>query len=200
MRLFLASKSASRRALLEDVKIPFTVVHQDADEHFCDWDMPIEQLVLSIARHKLDHAELPLGTEGEHAIVVTADTLVQDRAGGVYGKPDNRADAVRQLRALRDGLRVVTGMWVDRRCFSLGRWVSERLESNLSQGTALLALSNADIEEYLDAAPFALSVAGSLLVDGYGAQFVTEVHGSWTGMLGLPIPELKTIIRQLEDL
>lgn len=200
MRLFLASKSASRKSLLEDARISFTVVNQDADEHFCDWGMPVEQLVVSIARHKLNHAELPLGAEGERALVVTADTLVQDRAGAVYGKPDDRADAVRQLRALRDGLRVVTGMWVDRRRFSNGVWISERLESHLSGGTAVLALSDTDIEEYLNNAPFALSVAGSLLVDGYGAQFVKEVHGSWTGMLGLAIPELKAIIRQLEDL
>jgi len=199
MRLFLASKSASRKLLLEDAKIPFTVVNQDADEHFCDWGIPVEQLVLSIARHKLSHAELPSGAEGERAIVVTADTLVQDLAGAVYGKPTDRADAVKQLRALRDGLRVVTGMWVDRRRFSGGVWVSERLESNLSGGTAVLALSDADIERYLDTAPFALSVAGSLLVDGYGAQFVKEVHGSWTGMLGLSVADLAAIIRQFED-
>lgn len=200
MRLFLASKSASRKLLLEDAKIPFTVVDQDADEHFCDWGMPIEQLVLSIARHKLSHAKLPVGIEGERAIVVTADTLVQDLSGIVYGKPEDRIDAVRQLRALRNGLRVVTGMWVDRRRFSDGVWISERSQSHLSGGTAVLALSDSDIEWYLDTAPFALSVAGSLLVDGYGAQFVKEVHGSWTGMLGLPIAELKVIMYQLEDL
>ena len=196
MKLFLASKSASRRVLLEEARIPFSVIEQHADEHLCDWGLPIEQLVLTIAEHKLHHARLPKGNDGDEVIIITADTLLQDAEGNIYGKPDDRTDAVRQLRALRGGLRVATGMWVEKRQFTQGNWVSREIAHVISGGTAVLSMSDSDIEQYLDTVSYALTVAGSLLVEGYGAQFVREVHGSWTGMLGLPLPELREILLQ----
>ena len=61
--LYFGSKSQSRRMLLEESQIPFVVVGQDANESECDWGLPLPQLVLSIALHKMDHVILPDGND-----------------------------------------------------------------------------------------------------------------------------------------
>ena len=48
--LLLASKSQSRQRLLRDARIPFAIIEQEADESKCDWALPLEQVVQSIAQ------------------------------------------------------------------------------------------------------------------------------------------------------
>lgn len=82
--LLLASSSSSRKKLLDQSLIPFTVISQSADESQCDWMLSLPELVQTIAAYKMEHAILPVGAvEGEYCFVLTADTLSQDASNGL---------------------------------------------------------------------------------------------------------------------
>src|SRR5579872_3966450 len=100
--LYFGSKSQSRRMLLEESQIPFTVVDQNADELQCDWTLPLPQLVLSIALYKMQHVVLPNGThDNDVCFVLTADTMSHDRMGVIHEKPTSRSDAINKIKAAR---------------------------------------------------------------------------------------------------
>src|SRR5690349_3204686 len=124
--LFLGSKSPSRQMLLREAGIAFTCVEQNADETLCDSTLPLEQLVASIALHKMNHALLPAGRmEGEICYVLTADTLSQDKDGTIHGKPVDRADAIAKIKSARNGSRLCTAFCLDRRVWRSGTWEIE---------------------------------------------------------------------------
>src|SRR5579864_8294380 len=101
--LYFGSKSQSRRMLLEEAHIPFRVIEQNADETACDWTLPLEQLVMSIALHKMEHVMLPAGNQEEEVcFVLTADTMSHDSSGTIHGKPIDRNDAIAKIKAARD--------------------------------------------------------------------------------------------------
>lgn len=108
--LLLASKSSSRKMLLEQSRIPFTIIEQEADEAQCDWRLPLAQLVPNIAKHKMAQVILPAGNyDGEHCFVLTADTLSQDMCDDtIQGKPADRADAIDKIKKARAGSRLCT--------------------------------------------------------------------------------------------
>lgn len=114
--LLLASSSASRQQLLREVHIPFKLVTQTADETKCDWNLPLQDVVQTIARYKMTHVLLPQGSEGEVCYVVTADTLSVDSRGIISGKPQDRADAIKKIKAARNGMYTGTAFCLDKKC------------------------------------------------------------------------------------
>lgn len=191
MKLFLASKSYSRALLLTSAQIPFTVIGQEADELQCDWGLPLEELVLSIAHHKMAHAVLPTSAENEEILVLTADTLTQDMAGTVYGKAATYDDAVKTIKALQNGSRVATGFRLDKKAMRNGVW--ELCESHSAVVTAACVFNIPDqwIDLYLQKEPLALKAAGAMVIEGYGQQFLQSVTGSYSAIMGLPLYEVR---------
>lgn len=120
--LYLASKSASRRMLLEQARLPFTVLEQLADEAQCDWNQDLETVVRSIAQHKMEHVIMPAGKEGQIAFVITADTLNTDAHGSIFGKPTDIADAKRMIRAQAGFAQIATGFCIRKSQLSAGSW------------------------------------------------------------------------------
>ena len=119
--LYFGSKSQSRRMLLDESQIPFVTVNQDADESRCDWNLPLPQLVLSIALYKMQHVILPAGTsEGQVCFVLTADTMSHDAHGVVHGKPIDRADAIAKIKATAAGSFLCTAFCLDRKVWQSG--------------------------------------------------------------------------------
>jgi septum formation protein len=197
--LYLASKSASRRQLLQDAQIPFEVIGQDADETACDWAAPVAEIVQSIARQKMEHACVPSNfRENDCCIVVTADTLVQNCVTGkVFGKPTGYDDAVATLKELGQGVHVVTAFCCEKKRWKDGQWVTIQLIEKIVSGDIVLDIPDTWIPMYLEKHPCALDTAGVLFVEGHGAQFVKTVHGSYTAVLGLPMCELRLALEEL---
>jgi predicted house-cleaning NTP pyrophosphatase (Maf/HAM1 superfamily) len=121
--LYLGSKSRSRQQLLNEAQISFTLLEQTADESACDWSLPLEQLVMTIALFKMEHLLLPGGKEGDIIFLLTADTLSQDVDGQIEGKPINREDAIRKIKKARNGTRLATAFCLDKREFKNGSWL-----------------------------------------------------------------------------
>ena len=195
--LYLASKSASRRLLLQESKIPFTLIDQDANELACDWGLPLEQLVLTIALYKMDHAILPAGTEGQIIFVLTADTLTQDLQGIIHGKPTDYDDAVKKIKSLRAGSRVFTGFCLDKKIFENGAWCLVERYTQCVGTQCIFTIPDNWIATYLAQQPTILDVAGAMAIEGFGMQFLASVDGSYSAIIGLPLMELRQALEQL---
>lgn len=194
--LYLASKSASRHKLLIDSLIPFTVIGQEADEAKCDWGLPLEQLVQSISRYKMEHAILPQGKEGDVCFVLTADTLSQDLDGTINGKPMDRADAVAMINRAREGSRLATAFCLERKIYRDDTWIADKRIERCVTAQYIFAIPDEWVEPYIDAT-IALSASNAIVIDGFGAQFLKTIDGSYSTIIGLPMFELREALEQL---
>ena len=122
-KLYLGSTSQSRQMLLNQAKIPFTLVEQSADETQCDWGLSLQQVVENIALYKMDHVLLPQAQEGDICFVLTADTLTENKFGEIEGKPVDRVDAIKKLKSARNGVRTGTAFCLDRRICKDNAWL-----------------------------------------------------------------------------
>jgi len=189
--LNLASQSQSRYLLLKESQIPFKVIKQNANEHECDWNMELMSLVESIAIHKMELLVLDDVDVKAPAFVLTADTLVQDHRGQIHGKPLDYEDARLKLTQLRGKCRVASAFCLRKMIFKSGAWVVQIHSVKTVESSCIIAISDSEIEEYLKINPQSLNVAGALIIEGYGMQFVESVQGSYSGLLGLPLYELR---------
>lgn len=198
-KLYLASKSASRRQLLIDACIPFTILEQSADESQCDWGLTLERLALSIADHKMKHAYTPFDEVANEIFVLTADTVIEDKDGFLYAKPESRNHAYTMIKTLATGpIRVATGFVLEKRVKNDNIWdVQERI---LQVVTSQLEMEINDvwIECYLNKVTDYLDIAGALHIEGFGAQFIKKIEGSYSGILGLPICEVRQALEKLQ--
>lgn len=196
--LFLASGSASRKALLDAVGISYTEIAHQADEMALDWNQPLEQLVKALAEYKMDHIVLPNNLkECSSIFVLTADTLSIDNEGIIHGKPKDRNDARIKIQKLREGSTISTGFCLDRLSFKNGNWVREKRIVKAVCADCIFDVPDLCIDRYLDATP-ALEVCGAITIDGYGQQFLKAVYGSYTTIIGLPLFEVRQALEELD--
>lgn len=194
--LLLASKSPSRKFLLGQAQIPFVIIEQSADETACDWGLPLAKLVESIALHKMNHAVMPRGKEGQIAFALTADTLSQDKDGSINGKPTDRADAIEKIKRARNGSRLCTAFCLDQKIYRNGVWQIEKRIMQCIEAEYQFIIPDHWIETYLDKT-MALSASNAIAVEDFGTQFLKMVHGSYSTIVGLPMFELREALEEL---
>lgn len=200
IELYLASASSSRKKLLDEAKIPFKVVKQNADESLCDWSQPLEVVVSSIANLKMDHVIMPSGKDGDVAIVLTADTLGLDSKGKICGKPKSRENVVEMIKSYRSGAETGTAYCLSLREFEFGNWVESKRISGFAKAEYVFDVADDMIDWYLDTCFEGYSffdVSGGVIVDGSGIQFLKEIKGSYSAVIGLPMYELRKDLRRL---
>lgn len=195
--LLLGSKSASRQKLLNEAKIPFTLIEQDVDETKCDWALPLEQVVESIALYKMQHLILPEGKEGDIAFVLTADTLSQDQEGSINGKPTDRTDAIAKIKAARNGSRLVTAFCLDKKIFRNNAWETEKRIVQCVHAEYQFLIPDHWIDIYIDNSP-ALNASNAIAIEDFGSPFLKTLTGSYSTIVGLPLYELREALESLD--
>jgi len=196
--LFLGSKSASRQKLLHEAKIPFKTIAQHADESACNWNVSLSKLVTDIALLKMDHVILPKTSDQESVIyVLTADTMGQDKNGNIHGKPIDKQDAIEKIRALRGGGYLGTAFCLDRKIFKNNSWQIQDRIINYVDAHYIFEIPDNWIEQYLESVPYYLDISGAITIEGYGAQFLKMVDGSYSSILGLPMFELRVALEKM---
>lgn len=181
--LYFGSKSLSRQQLLADSLIPFVLVPQDADENICSVKSSLDDLVTAIAIQKMEHAIVPEGLS--EAFVLTADTMVQDCQGRIFGKPKDHADAVMMIKAARDGMKLATAFCLE-----------HRLNGSIDRVVKVcLAKYVIDVPDHLiDWAlekSIGMQCAGGFAMEGIGLQFLKQLNGSFSNLMGLPLYEVR---------
>ncbi|MGB8467856.1 MAG: Maf family protein [Candidatus Babeliales bacterium] len=190
--ILIASSSRMRHTLLEEMQLPFIVINQTADESIVPNMHTVEEAVRIVAERKMDAVQIPALYTHHVAYVITADTLGTDAHGNLYGKPSSHEQAKQFLRALRGTNRMATALCVEKRmrAESQGWHVEERI-TQIVATSYVFDMSDAWIERYLKAVPEAMHASGALTIEGYGAQFIKSITGSYTAVLGLPAYELR---------
>ena len=183
--LVLASASPRRRELLEQVKIPFTVIPGDVDESG-EKGAPCE-ICTRLAQKKALSIYAPL----EHKWILAADTIVV-KDSIIMGKPLNAEDAADMLNQLSDGEHdVITG-------FSIID-PSGRVAETCYVRTAVRfkRLNHEEIHAYITTGePF--GKAGAYAVQGVGAFMIDGIKGSYTNVVGLPLFEVIDSLKKVK--
>jgi septum formation protein len=176
----LASASPRREELLRQLKLDFTIVPSDAKEVFDDNLSPLELCQLNAHRKARTVAK-----KDPDALVLGADTLVfLDHQ--IFGKPKNLAEAKKMLLQLQGRThQVVTGV-------SLIQLRAHR-EKIFAVSTDVMfrPLTPEQIDEYL-AKINPLDKAGAYAIQESGEMVVSEISGSFSNVVGLPIEKVQS--------
>lgn len=178
--LILASASPRRAELLHQLKLEFEIVPSDAKEVFDDHLSPLELCQLNAHRKARTVAKkIP------DALVLGADTLVfLDRQ--IFGKPADKAKARDMLLQLQGRThQVVTGVSLIHL-----RTHAEKIFA-VSTDVLFRPLKAEEIDEYL-AKINPLDKAGAYAIQEHGEMVVSEISGSFSNVVGLPIERVES--------
>lgn len=183
--LYLASGSPRRRELLTQIGVPFLTQIAPIDENALPGE-PAAAYVERLAREKA-LAGLAALSGVDDAVVLGADTAVV-LDGRILGKPVDRADALATLQAL-SGRRhdVLTAVAL----VSAERTLTQVVTSHVT----FRALSVAEMEAYW-ASGEPQDKAGSYGIQGLAAIFVSELQGSYSAVVGLPLCETAALLAE----
>lgn len=182
--------------LLKQALIPFQLVEQNVDETKCDWNLPLDKLVESIALYKMEHAIIPTLANQDCCFVLTADTLSQDSTGAIHGKPTDRNDALLKIKAARNGMRTGTAFCLERKIRSGNSWVTQERMLQYVQAEYQFIIPDQWLENYLEYS-YGLSCSGAIAIEDYGGLFLKSVNGSYTTIVGLPLFELREVLEKI---
>jgi len=179
--LLLASASPRRRELLLQLGVPHIARGADVDET----PQPAESAHDYVAR--IATAKASALRHGESSLpVLGADTVVVlDRV--IYGKPRGRDDALAMLARLSGRVHeVLTAV-----ALADGRGVA--LAVNVS-AVRFRTLGAQECRDYWDSGE-PQDKAGSYAIQGFAAAFIESLHGSYSGVMGLPLFETAGLLR-----
>jgi len=188
--LLLASKSASRRALLQAAGIPTEVKPADIDERGIEAKAGLADpgaVASLLAREKA--AAISVGQPGR--LVLGADqtlALGQRR----FSKPADRAAARGQLKMLRGQSHALHS------AVAIIRDGEPVFEHCAVARLTMRAFSDEFLESYLDTAGEEVTASvGAYQVEGLGVQLFAHIDGDHSTILGLPLlPVLEALRRE----
>jgi septum formation protein len=162
--LILASTSPQRRAILEQLGIPFDVVAPDF--HEAPGTSPLERA-----------AGKARSVDGGDQPVLGVDTEVL-LDGGLLGKPRNATEAEAMLEALSGRTHeVCSGL-----CLRTVAWEELHAESTF---VTFRTLTPRDLAHYVAADEWN-GRAGAYAIQGLGASLVERIEGDFLNVVGLP--------------
>jgi len=197
MKLYLASASPRRKALLEQLSLSFDVCPVDADEAILAEEKGA-CYVERLAKLKANMALANLRSDGNigtgYSYVVGSDTsvVIEDI---ILGKPLDQTDfTAMMLRLSGASHEVLTGICVAR-YEAKTEDIVERSQV-VSTAVTFKRLSAAEIEAYWNSGEPA-DKAGGYGIQGLGAVLVDAINGSYSNVVGLPVSELKDLLVEL---
>jgi septum formation protein len=193
--LYLASRSPRRRELLDQIGVEYEVLTQritaeralDVNEDPLPGEKP-RDYVMRVCRDKAESGwnrviqrKLPLRG------VLAADTTVCI-GDEILGTPADAAEAADFLRRLSGREHEVLT--------AIALKFGERIEAELSAtAVRFRALEPVEIARYV-ASGEPMDKAGAYGIQGRAGAFVTEIRGSYSGVMGLPLYETMQLLKR----
>ena len=169
--LLLASRSPQRRAILEQLAIPFEAVVPQYDEELTGAD-PIAE----VERHAQGKGRSVAGIAGNRPVLGVDTEVVLD--GCVYGKPGDEGEAEAMLEELSGQTHeVVSGL-----CLLTPAW--EELRHAVTR-VSFRALTPRELGLYVVSEEWR-ERAGGYAIQGLGAALVERIDGDYLNVVGLP--------------
>ena len=184
-RFILASASPRRIELLSLLGLRFEIMPSNVEEKFMKGEAPRAH-VLRLSEEKARIAY----TLHPEAWVIGADTIVIIN-GDVLGKPRKPDEAKEMLGKLSGQIHTVfTGFTIARK--SAGIVIRDAVESYVR----FREIPEDEMAWYIRSQePY--DKAGGYAVQGMGAFFIKEIHGSYTNVMGLPLCEVVDVLKRI---
>ena len=180
--LLLASTSPQRRAILEQLGIPFDVVPPRYEEH----DPPDADPVTLVREHARGKAR-SVAALGQERPVLGVDTTVV-LGGRIYAKPEDLGDAERMLDELSGRTHaVVSGL-----CLLTPGWELVETETTL---VTFRDLTARDLAWYVASGEWE-GRAGGYAIQRRGAALVERIEGDYLNVVGLPAALLVRLLAE----
>lgn len=182
MRLVLASTSPRRRQILALLGVPFEVIAPEFEERISA-HLPADQEVLEFALGKAQS----VATKHPGSIVIGSDTMIE-LSGEKIGKPADREDARRILRALSGKThRIFTSvalvdsgergiMNVETVSVEMRRYTEEEIENYLRSGESD-------------------DKAGAYSIQGQGSDLIKSICGDYLAAVGMPLRRIALYLK-----
>ena len=180
--LLLASTSPQRRAILEQLGLPFDVVAPRYEEH----DPPDAAAVELVRDHARGKARSVAADAGDRPVLGVDTAVALD--GRIYGKPADSDDAARMLEELAGRTHVV----VSGLCLVTPGW--ELVEHDETR-VRFRPLTARDLAAYVGHGEWE-GRAGGYAIQGRGAALVEAVDGDYLNVVGLPAALLVRILAE----
>jgi septum formation protein len=182
----LASSSPRRRALLAGVGLDFEVIPPRVRESAHEGEGPLD-FAKRMAREK---ALSVCAQERPGRIVVGSDTVVSI-SGQIFGKPRDEEDALLMLQKLSGRTHeVITGFCVARSPGDVLHLGATRTEVRMK------SLDTEGMRRYIKTGE-PMDKAGAYAIQGIGSCLVEWIKGSYTGVVGLPLFELVSVLSDI---
>lgn len=182
--ILLASQSPRRAELLQQMGILFKTLPIGLDETLFINEAPLDYV------KRLACAKSALGWQksAQDMPVLGADTIVVINQK-ILGKPKDEEDALQMLSLLSDNIHHV--------------YTSIALTSDFGQRNCVVktqvkfaALTKQQISDYWHSGE-PLDKAGSYAIQGLGGQFIENIQGSYSAVVGLPLFETRQLLNEI---
>lgn len=142
-----------------------------------------EQVVMELSRQKAE--EIAAGIQGEHVIILGADTVVV-YDGKILGKPKDETDARRMLSMLSGNTHsVYTGVTV----IVIRDGESQSHSFYEETKVTMYPMTDAQISAYIRTGE-PMDKAGAYGIQGKGAVFIEKIDGDYNNVVGLPLAKI----------
>ncbi len=189
--VILASGSEARARLLRDVGIKFSVAPAGVDEAMVKESLQGEGASASDAAAALAELKANRGSQRDPtALVIGADQILE--CDGVwYDKPENRQTAKNQLRDLAGKTH---RLWTTAAVAKGGSMIWHH---NVCASLTMRMFSPEFLDAYVERlGDNILKTVGGYELEGEGLQLFEKVEGDYFGILGLPMLELISFLRE----
>ena len=218
MDIILASGSPRRRELLERAQLEFSTLSVDVDETKHDDESPtdyIERMVATKAEAAIQQLASRLKTDkscfSDSFIILTSDTIgVLADGQTVLVKPVDREHAYSMWQQMSDNVHEV---WTAVQATYIS--LSSKVANSSTHEPVFQIINQQRITERTEVTFIALTAemmsnywesgepadkAGGYGIQGLGAIWVSRINGSYTNVVGLPLPQTLALIKNVTDI
>jgi len=182
--IYLASASPRRQELLTQISVRFELLKVTVPEVPAEGEKP-RDFVQRVALEKARAGKQLLAADDAHPVLGADTAVVVDDC--ILGKPANKDDAIAMLTSLSGRKHQV---------ISAVALVAEyeAIRTNISQVT-FNSLSREQIHAYWNSGE-CQDKAGGYAIQGRAAMFINDLHGSYSGVMGLPLYETTALLNE----
>lgn len=195
IKLILGSSSKPRKAVFEQLGIPFTVMVSSFEENLDKsvFAHDFTEYPLATSREKSKDLVARIGQVRVPTVLVTCDTVVLRDKQHIIEKPADHSHAVELLQSLSGTQHeVVTGVVVS----LITPDGLHQIEFKSITSVSFAQLSKEVIEAYVASGePF--NKAGGYGIQGLGELLIEDVRGSFTNVIGIPLRGVSSAIADL---
>lgn len=183
MKIILASRSPRRKMFLKQLGIPFIIKVAKIEE--ITFNNPVESCIYN-ATQKVKWVANNIKLD-KNSIIIGFDTLVYFE-GRIIGKPKNRDESKKMLRALG-------GKWHEVYT-GVALWDDGKIKSDYEKTSVKFHdLTESHLDFYVNSGE-TLDKAGSYGIQDKNISFINRIDGSFTNVVGFPLSVTRNLLKE----